>query len=124
MKVIKMKQYDENNIFFKILNKEVECKKIQEDDKNLSFEDINKQTPIHALTIPKNKHTNFSTFIENASDEEISSFCRSILKVAEINGIKDSGYRIVINCGPDSNQEVPHLHAHILGGKNLGSLLG
>ena len=119
-----MKKYDVNNIFFKILNKEIECKIIQEDDNNLSFEDINKQAPIHALTIPKSKHENFSTFVENASDEEISSFCRSILKVAEINGIKDSGYRIVINCGPDSNQEVPHLHAHILGGKNLGPLLG
>ena len=118
-----MKQYDVNNIFFKILNKEVECKMIQEDDNNLSFEDINKQAPIHSLTIPKSKHENFSTFVENSSDEEISSFCRSILKVAEINGIKDSGYRIVINCGPDSNQEVPHLHAHILGGKNLGPLL-
>ena len=41
-----------------------------------------------------------------------------------ISEIKESGYRIIINCGPDSNQEVPHLHAHILGGKNLGSLLG
>ena len=47
-----------------------------------------------------------------------------VLKVADKMKIKDSGFRIIINCGPDSNQEVPHLHAHILGGKNLGSLLG
>ena len=124
MKDIKMQKYDINNIFYKIINNEVECKKIQEDDQNLSFEDINKQAPTHALTIPKKRYENFSTFIDNASDEEISSFCRSILKVVEISEIKESGYRIIINCGPDSNQEVPHLHAHILGGKNLGSLLG
>ena len=53
MKDIKMKKYDENNIFFKILNKEVECKKVQEDDKNLSFEDINKQNK--AFDIPCTK---------------------------------------------------------------------
>ena len=119
-----MQHYNENNIFNKILNKEVDCEKIHEDKNSLSFNDINKQAPVHVLTIPKNKYSNFTSFIESASDEEISSFCKSILKVSELKKIKDSGYRIIINCGPDSNQEVPHLHAHILGGKNLGPLLG
>ena len=118
-----MKKYDTNNIFNKILNKEVECEKIHEDQTNLSFNDIKKQAPVHVLTIPKNKYADFNSFIEFASDQEISSFCKSILKVTEIKDIKESGYRIIINCGPDSNQEVPHLHAHVLGGKNLGSLL-
>ena len=124
MKDYKMKNYDENNIFNKILNNEVECEKIQENQENLSFNDINKQAPVHVLTIPKNKYSNFNSFVENASDKEISSFFRSVLEVAEKMKVKDSGFRIIINCGPDSNQEVPHLHAHILGGKNLGSLLG
>ena len=43
--------------------------------------------------------------------------------VAKKKGLEDTGYRIIINCGPDSNQEVPHLHAHVLGGENLGPLL-
>ena len=124
MKDYEMKNYDENNIFNKILNNEVECEKIQENQENLSFNDINKQAPVHVLTIPKNKYSNFNSFVENASDKEISSFFRSVLEVAEKMKVKDSGFRIIINCGPDSNQEVPHLHAHILGGKNLGSLLG
>ena len=51
-----MKNYDENNIFNKILNNEVECEKIQENQENLSFNDINKQAPVHVLTIPKNKY--------------------------------------------------------------------
>ena len=119
-----MKNYDENNIFNKILRNEIGCEKIHEDQYCLSFNDINKQAPVHVLTIPKNKYVNFNSFAENATDKEISSFLRSILEVAEKTKIKDSGFRIIINCGPDSNQEVPHLHAHVLGGKNLGSLLG
>ena len=119
-----MKNYDENNIFNRILRNEIECEKIHENQDNLSFNDINKQAPVHVLTIPKNKYANFNSFAKNASDKEISSFFRSILEVAEKMKIKDSGFRIIINCGPDSNQEVPHLHAHVLGGKNLGSLLG
>ena len=119
-----MKNYDENNIFNRILRNEIECEKIHENQDNLSFNDINKQAPVHVLTIPKNNYVNFNSFAENASDKEISSFFRSVLEVAEKMKIKDSGFRIIINCGPDSNQEVPHLHAHVLGGKNLGSLLG
>ena len=107
-----------------VLKNEINCEKIYENQDNLSFNDINKQAPVHVLTIPKNKYTNFNSFAEYASDEEISSFFRSVLEVAEKMKIKDSGFRIIINCGPDSNQEVPHLHAHVLGGKNLGSLLG
>ncbi len=119
-----MENYNENNIFNKILRNEIECEKIHENQDNLSFNDIKKQAPVHVLTIPKNKYANFNSFAENASDKEISSFFRSIMEVAEKMKIKESGFRIIINCGPDSNQEVPHLHAHVLGGKNLGSLLG
>ena len=63
-----MKNYDENNIFNKILKNEIECEKIQENQDNLSFNDINKQAPVHVLTIPKNKYANFNSFAENASD--------------------------------------------------------
>ena len=119
-----MKDYNEENIFNKILKRIVKCVKVYEDQNNLSFEDLNKQAPVHILTIPKSKYSNFSSFAENASDKELSSFCRSIFNAAKKKGVDNTGYRIIINCGPDSNQEVPHLHAHILGGKNLGPLLG
>ena len=120
---INMKDYDEKNVFNKIIRKEIKCNKVDEDNNNLSFEDISKQAPVHVLTVPKNKYKNFSSFVENASDDELSSFLKSIFKVANKKGINETGYRIIINCGPDSNQEVPHLHAHILGGKNLGPIL-
>ena len=118
-----MDNYDENNIFNKILNKEIKCEEIENDEYTLSFEDINKQAPVHALIIPKNKYKDFSSFSKNASDKEIANFCRSIFSVAKKKGILTNGYRIIINCGSDSNQEVQHLHAHVLGGINLGPML-
>ncbi len=118
-----MSDYNEKNIFNKILKKEITCSQVDEDNNNLSFDDISKQAPVHVLTIPKKNYKNFSSFAENASDEELSSFLKSIFKVANKKGINKTGYRIIINCGPDSNQEVQHLHAHILGGKNLGPIL-
>ena len=120
---INMNEYNEKNVFNKILRKEIICNKVDEDNNNLSFEDISKQAPVHVLTIPKKKYKDFSAFAENASDGELSSFLKSIFKVANKKGVNKTGYRIIINCGPDSNQEVQHLHAHILGGKNLGPIL-
>ena len=118
-----MSKYNDENIFSKILKKEIPSNEIFSDKNNMSFEDINPQAPIHSLIIPKNKHINFNDFIQNGSDEELSSFLKSIYTVVKKKKIQNSGYRIVINCGNDGNQEVPHLHAHVLGGKNLGSIL-
>ena len=118
-----MKNYDKENIFAKILKKEISCEEIYNDKDNLSFEDINKQAPIHSLIIPKKEYTNFSDFAENASDQELASFIRSIHNVAKKKNIVKNGYRVVINCGKDGNQEVPHLHAHLLGGKPLGGIV-
>ena len=119
----KYAQYDDNNIFAKILRGEIPCKKIYEDDHNLAFEDIRPQAPIHALVIPKGKYLSMVDFTERASDAELASFVRAIGKVAEMKGVKESGYRILANSGPHSHQEVPHLHVHIFGGKYLGALL-
>ena len=94
-----MSDYDENNIFSKILNKEIECEKVLEDENNLSFNDINKQAPVHVLTIPKTRVKNLSDFSEKASDEELSSFIKAIVNAAKKKGILGSGFRIIINSG-------------------------
>ena len=62
-------------------------------------------------------------FSENASDKEILSFIRAISKITKIKDINETGFRIIANSGPDSLQEVPHLHFHIVGGRKLGSIL-
>ena len=63
MKALNMRDYDEGNVFNKILKNIIKCVKIDEDQNNLSFEDLNKQAPVHVLTIPKNKYSNFTSFV-------------------------------------------------------------
>jgi histidine triad (HIT) family protein len=115
--------YDDNNIFARILRGEIPCKKVYEDDTTLAFEDINPQAPIHTLVIPKGKYISMKDFSAKASDAEIAGLIRAVGKVAEMKGLKDSGYRILANAGPNSHQEVPHLHIHIFGGQPLGPML-
>ena len=115
--------YEKNNIFAKILRGEIPCRTIDEDEHTLSFADINPQAPIHILVIPKGAYTDWSDFSVHASSEEISAFFRAISRVAELMGISDTGYRVISNIGPDSHQEVPHLHMHVLGGTPIGPLV-
>ncbi len=115
--------YDDNNIFARILRGEIPCKKVHEDEYTLAFEDINPQAPIHTLVIPKGKYISMKDFSAKASDAEIAGLIRAVGKVAALKGITDSGYRILANAGPNSHQEVPHLHIHVFGGQPLGPML-
>ena len=115
--------YDENNIFAKILRSEIDCKKINENDHAFAFLDINPQAPIHILIIPKNPYINMYDFNKNASSVEILSFWELANTIIDHQGIKNHGFRIISNSGKDGNQDVPHFHLHILGGKNLGRMI-
>ena len=118
--------YDENNIFAKILRGEIPCNKIYEDDYVLSFHDINPQKKIHALVIPKGKYINLDDFSKNASEKEIIGFIRGISIVAKKLGISSDvarGYRTLSNISEHGGQEVPHLHFHIFGGENVGKMV-
>ena len=75
------------------------------------------------MVIPKGAYIDWSDFAVNASGEEISAFFRAISRVAELTGISETGYRLISNIGPDSHQEVPHLHMHVLGGAPIGPLV-
>jgi len=115
--------YDPNNIFARILRGEIPCKKIDETDHTLSFEDINPQAPVHVLVIPKGAYVDWADFTARASDCEIAAFTKAIARAAELTGIADTGYRVISNIGNDSHQEVPHLHMHVLGGRPVGPLV-
>ena len=115
-------QYDNSNIFYKILNKEIPCDKIYEDEEILCFKDISPIANIHVLIIPKEKYISFDDFVSNADSATISSFFRKIKKIANQLDIDKDGYRIITNHGPNANQEVPHFHVHVLGGENLRGL--
>jgi len=118
--------YDKNNIFAKILRKEIPCKKIFENDFVLSFYDINPQKKIHALVIPKGNYTNLDDFNDRASDQEIVALSKAITEVSKILGISTDtgkGYRALTNLGDHGGQEVPHLHFHLFGGEQIGKMV-
>lgn len=115
--------YDDNNIFARILRGELPSKTIYEDEHVLAFHDINPLAPAHILVIPKGRYVSWDDFSEKASDSEIAGFVRAVGKIARDEGLVDQGYRILANVGLNSGQEVPHLHAHIFGGRPLGPML-
>jgi diadenosine tetraphosphate (Ap4A) HIT family hydrolase len=115
--------YDNNNVFARILRGEIPCKKVYEDEHSLAFHDINPQTPTHILVIPKGAYVSIDDFAEKASDAEIAALVRAIGRIAREQGLPDRGYRILANIGRDGRQEVPHLHVHIFGGKDLGRMI-
>ena len=117
------KTYDENNIFAKILRSEIPSKKILENEFALAFSDINPQAPIHILIIPKNSYINFYDFTKNASNKERENFWKLVNDVIEHSKVETEGFRIITNSGKNGNQDVPHFHVHLLGGKNLGRMI-
>jgi len=115
--------YDSTNIFARILRGEIPAKKIYEDSHAFAFHDIHPQAKVHALVIPKGAYVSWADFSARASEAEIAGFVRAVGKVAKQLGVEDSGYRLLANHGPDSHQEVPHLHVHIFGGQRLGRMI-
>jgi diadenosine tetraphosphate (Ap4A) HIT family hydrolase len=115
--------YDDNNIFARILRSELPCNKIYEDEHVLAFNDINPLAPTHILVIPKGAYVSWDDFSAKASDAEITALTRAAGKIARECGLVESGYRLLANSGPNSGQEVPHLHIHIFAGRRLGPML-
>lgn len=115
--------YDDNNIFAKILRGEIPSRRVYEDDFAIAFHDINPQAPTHILVIPRGRYVSWDDFSARASGAEIAGFVRAVGEVARAAGLVAAGYRLLANTGPDSHQEVPHLHVHIFAGHPLGPML-
>ena len=115
--------YDDQNVFARILRGEIPSKAVYEDDVAYAFHDINPQAPTHILVIPKGAYVSWDDFSACASEAEIAGFVRAVGHVARAAGLVAPGYRLLANTGPDSNQEVPHLHVHIFAGRPLGPML-
>ena len=114
--------YDNENIFAKILNRKLSTEIILENEHAIAFNDIFPQSPIHILIIPKGKYIKYDDFINKASKEEIYYFFMLINQLVRDYNLEDTGYRLITNAGKDANQEVPHLHFHLLAGQNLGKM--
>lgn len=115
--------YDRNNIFAKILRGEIPAKKLFENDFALAFYDINPQAPVHVLVIPKGEYVSLADFSAEAPAALVEGFWRAVGEVARQLGLEEGGYRVLVNAGINGHQEVPHLHAHIFGGRPLGAML-
>lgn len=115
--------YDDSNVFAKILRGEIPCNKVYEDDQVLAFHDIQPQTKVHVLVIPKGAYVSFTDFSQQAPEAEIAGFFRTAGKIAKDLGLDGDGYRILANTGHHGHQEVPHFHLHLFGGQPLGRMI-
>ena len=103
-------------IFCEIAEKKIPARIIYEDDYALAFEDVNPQAPVHALVIPK-KHISTNLGIKEADNALIGHLFQIANRIAKDRGIAERGFRLVMNCNPESGQTVFHIHLHILGGR-------
>src|SRR5687768_11748977 len=105
-------------LFEKIIARQIPAEIVYEDDLVLAFKDIRPAAPVHALIITKKPIAR----IANAAPDDHQALGHLLLKAAQVAtqlGLKETGYRLVINNGPDGGESVPHLHCHILGGRSL-----
>ncbi len=107
-------------IFSKIIHKEIPAQIVFENDEVLAFNDINPKAPVHVLIIPK------ITEIETTRDIDpkkhaalLGALYEAANKIAKDLGVSETGFRLVLNCGPDAGQDVYHLHMHLLGGRKM-----
>lgn len=110
-------------IFCQIIAGEIPSNIVYQDEKIIAFPDINPLAPIHLLIIPK-KH--IPSLVQVSEDESslIGEMVNTANQLARREGISESGYRLVINCGKEGGQGVAHLHLHLLGGRQLSHALG
>jgi diadenosine tetraphosphate (Ap4A) HIT family hydrolase len=123
MPVEALGDYDDSNIFARILRGEIPSKRVFENEWAIAFHDINPQAPVHVLVIPRGAYRSWADFSAQASDAEIAGFVRAVGTVARDLGLEAPGYRLLANAGVNAHQEVPHLHVHLFGGRHLGPML-
>lgn len=106
-------------IFCKIINREIPADIVYEDEEIIAFKDINPAAPIHILVIPK-KHISSLAELQIEDEAIIGKIYTKINEIAETQGVKQKGFRVIVNCGKDGGQEVMHLHFHLLAGTQFG----
>lgn len=108
----------EDCLFCKISAGEIPSKKVYEDDMMLAFYDIEPQAPEHIVIIPKT-HIKSANEIDETNVKYIEHIWKKIPQIAKDCGFAENGYRVVNNCGADGGQTVPHLHFHLMGGRQF-----
>ena len=110
-------------IFCTVVTGEIPSTQVYDDDQVIAFRDINPVAPVHILIIPKSHIPSVNDLSDN--DELLMGhLLNTAKKIAEQEGIAQSGYRLIINNGPDGRQEVLHIHLHLLGGQVMRHPMG
>lgn len=109
-------------IFSKIIRREIPSDILYQDELVTAFRDINPQAPTHVLIVP-NKLIPTANDVTPEDELALGRLFTVARKIAEQEGIAESGYRLIVSCNHDGGQEVYHLHMHILGGRRLGPIL-
>lgn len=107
-----------STIFSKIIAREIPARIAYEDDLCMAFHDVHPQAPVHLLVVPKKEIARVAA--GTAADEPLLGHLIHVAQiVAGKEGLHDTGFRLVINNGPDGGETVPHLHVHVLGGRAM-----
>ena len=106
-------------LFCKMISGEIKPDTIYEDEEVLAFRDINPQSPIHILVIPK-KHISTLNHLQNEDINLMGKLLFTAKQIAQQENISEAGYRSLINCNAGAGQTVFHIHLHLLGGRNMG----
>lgn len=105
------------SVFTQIIDRKIPANIVYEDDLVIAFDDINPVAPVHILVCPKEEITNLQTF--NSNTEILSKLLNAIQIIAKDKSLDKAGYRVITNIGEHGQQTVPHLHFHIIGGRQL-----
>ena len=108
-----------DDLFLKIINREIPADIIYETDEVLAFRDISPQAPVHVLIIPKERIETINE-LEESHATLVGKLVLVAAEIAENEGIAQEGYRLVMNCNQAGGQAVYHIHLHLLGGRQMG----
>jgi histidine triad (HIT) family protein len=109
-------------LFCRIVAKEIPASVVHETDETLAFRDIGPKAPVHVLVIPKAHHANVGE-LASADPALAGAVLATAATVAELEGLMETGYRLIFNTGTHGGQEVEHVHGHVVGGAPLGPML-
>ena len=116
-----VKMYDPENIFAKIIRKEIPAQIVYEDENILAFKDIAPVAPVHVLVVPKGNFIDLADFSNKASANDIANFFKLIPIIATLLGLKD--FKIISNKGAEVSQTIFHFHVHIIGGHKIEAII-
>ena len=106
------------DLFMRIIDRQIPADIVYENDEVLAFRDINPQAPVHVLIIPK-LHIRTINDVAREHEPLLGKLFSAAREIAVAEGIDESGYRVVMNCGEGAGQSVFHIHLHLLGGRRL-----